>query len=196
LKNLPLAHAAAPALSKGQHRKSKSPRARWFRRPQEHWPEGISLCVTDRTRHLIDLICFHSTSLFLLAGSGIYRFYWQQILAAKEIYLPRILPKAVDQKMGFCTASDGVHIAYASSGKGSPLVIMIGWVTHLERGFLSPAYFGNALRGFGAHHLLVRYDTRGSPNERFVSVVSSWTGSLRASSTNTWSISEMIRNMK
>jgi hypothetical protein len=63
--------------------------------------------------------------------------------------------------MGFCTASDGVHIAYASSGKGPPLVIMIGWVTHLERGFLSPAYFGDALRGFGAHHLVVRYDTRG-----------------------------------
>ena len=100
-------------------------------------------------------------ALILLAGFGIYRFDWQQILAAKEIYLPRILPKAVDQKMGFCTASDGVHIAYASSGKGPPLVIMIGWVTHLERGFLSPAYFGDALRGFGAHHLVVRYDTRG-----------------------------------
>jgi len=100
-------------------------------------------------------------AVILLAGSGIYRFYGQQILAIKEIYLPRILPKVVDQKMGFCTASDGVHIAYASSGKGPPLVIMIGWVTHLERGFLSPAYFGDALRGFGAHHLVVRYDTRG-----------------------------------
>ncbi|HXR25229.1 MAG TPA: alpha/beta fold hydrolase [Candidatus Binataceae bacterium] len=100
-------------------------------------------------------------ALILLGGFGIHRFYWQRILAAKEIYLPRILPKAVDQKMGFCTASDGVHIAYASSGTGPPLVIMIGWVTHLERGFLSPAYFGDALRGFGAHHLVVRYDTRG-----------------------------------
>jgi len=100
-------------------------------------------------------------ALILVGGFGIHRFYWQQILAAKEIYLPRILPKAVDQKMGFCTASDGVHIAYASSGNGPPLVIMIGWVTHLERGFLSPAYFGDALRGFGAHHLVVRYDTRG-----------------------------------
>jgi class 3 adenylate cyclase len=99
--------------------------------------------------------------LILLGGFGIHRFYWQQILATKEIYLPRILPKAVDQNMGFCTASDGVHIAYASSGKGSPLVIMIGWVTHLERGMLSPAYFGAALRGFGVHHFVVRYDTRG-----------------------------------
>jgi pimeloyl-ACP methyl ester carboxylesterase len=104
---------------------------------------------------------FAIAALILLGGFGIHRFYWQQILAAKEIYLPRILPKAVDQKMGFCTASDGVHIAYASSGKGPPLVIMLGWVTHLERGFLSPAYFGDALRGFGAHHLVVRYDTRG-----------------------------------
>jgi class 3 adenylate cyclase/pimeloyl-ACP methyl ester carboxylesterase len=106
-------------------------------------------------------ISFAIAALILLGGFGIHRFYWQQILAAKEIYLPRILPKAVDQKMGFCTASDGVHIAYASSGKGPPLVIMIGWVTHLERGMLSPAYFGDALRGFGAHHLVVRYDTRG-----------------------------------
>ena len=100
-------------------------------------------------------------AVILLGGYGLHRFYWQQIIAAKEIYLPRILPKAVDQKMGFVAASDGVHIAYASSGKGPPLVIMIGWVTHLERGMLSPAYFGDALRGFGAHHLVVRYDTRG-----------------------------------
>jgi class 3 adenylate cyclase/pimeloyl-ACP methyl ester carboxylesterase len=106
-------------------------------------------------------ITFVIIVLILLGGFGIHRFYWQQILAAKEIYLPRILPKAVDQNMGFVAASDGVHIAYASSGKGSPLVIMIGWVTHLERGMLSPAYFGDALRGFGAHHLVVRYDTRG-----------------------------------
>jgi pimeloyl-ACP methyl ester carboxylesterase len=100
-------------------------------------------------------------ALIVLGGFGIHRFYWQQILAAKEIYLPRILPKAVNQKMGFCTASDGVHIAYASSGTGPPLVIVLGWVTHLERGMLSPAYFGDALREFGAHHLVVRYDTRG-----------------------------------
>jgi class 3 adenylate cyclase/pimeloyl-ACP methyl ester carboxylesterase len=106
-------------------------------------------------------VIFAIAALALLSGYGIHRFYWQHILAVEEIYLPRILPKAVDQKMGFVTASDGVHIAYASSGNGPPLVIMIGWVTHLERGFLSPAYFGDALRGFGAHHLVVRYDTRG-----------------------------------
>jgi class 3 adenylate cyclase/pimeloyl-ACP methyl ester carboxylesterase len=106
-------------------------------------------------------ITFAVAALILVGGFGIHRFYWQQILAAEEIYLPRIMPKAVDQKMGFVTATDGVHIAYASSGKGPPLVIMIGWVTHLERGMLSPAYFGDALRGFGAHHLVVRYDTRG-----------------------------------
>jgi class 3 adenylate cyclase len=100
-------------------------------------------------------------ALILVGGFGLHRFYWQRILAAKYIYLPRILPKAVDQKMGFCTASDGVHIAYASSGTGPPLVIVLGWVTHLERGMLSPAYFGDALREFGAHHLVVRYDTRG-----------------------------------
>jgi pimeloyl-ACP methyl ester carboxylesterase len=106
-------------------------------------------------------VIFAIVALTFLGGYGICRFYWQHILAVEEIYLPRILPKAVDQKMGFVTASDGVHIAYASSGNGPPLVIMIGWVTHLERGFLSPAYFGDALRGFGAHHLVVRYDTRG-----------------------------------
>jgi pimeloyl-ACP methyl ester carboxylesterase len=100
-------------------------------------------------------------ALILLVGYGVYGSYRSQILAAKEIYLPRILPKAVDQQMGFCTANDGVHIAYASSGEGSPLLIMIGWVTHLERGLLSPAYFGTALRAMGASHLVIRYDTRG-----------------------------------
>src|SRR5689334_16229751 len=49
------------------------------------------------------------TALLVVAGYAFYRTYQPQILAAKEIYLPRILPKAVEQKMGFCTASDGVH---------------------------------------------------------------------------------------
>jgi hypothetical protein len=64
-------------------------------------------------------------ALILLGGFGIHRFYWQQILAAKEIYLPRILPKAVDQKMGFCTASDGVHIAYVPLESGRELAGLV-----------------------------------------------------------------------
>jgi class 3 adenylate cyclase/pimeloyl-ACP methyl ester carboxylesterase len=106
------------------------------------------------------LLAVAIATLIVLVGYGVYWSYRAQILAAKEIYLPRILPKAVEQRIAFCTTSDGVHIAYASSGKGPPLVIILGWITHLERGLLSPAYFGG-LHQLGTHHLVVRYDGRG-----------------------------------
>ena len=40
-------------------------------------------------------------------------------------------------------------------------MIMLGWITHLEQGLLSPAYFGSALHQIGARHFVVRYDGRG-----------------------------------
>ncbi len=107
------------------------------------------------------LLAVAIATLVVLVGYGVYRSYRPQILAAREIYLPRILPKAVEQRIAFCTTSDGVHIAYASSGQGPPLVIMLGWITHLEQGLLSPAYFGSALHQIGARHFVVRYDGRG-----------------------------------
>jgi pimeloyl-ACP methyl ester carboxylesterase len=69
-------------------------------------------------------------------------------------------PSKMEQDIRFCTTSDGVRIAYATTGKGHPLVRVLGWFTHLEYEWGNPL-----IRPFhdvgGAGHLLVRYDGRG-----------------------------------
>jgi pimeloyl-ACP methyl ester carboxylesterase/predicted Ser/Thr protein kinase len=65
------------------------------------------------------------------------------------------------QDIRFCTAPDGVRIAYATSGEGPPLVKTANWLTHLEYDWESPIWrrmFGELSSG----NLLVRYDDRGN----------------------------------
>ena len=38
----------------------------------------------------------------------------------------------MDQSIRFCTTDDGVRIAYATTGKGYPVVRPGHWLTHLE----------------------------------------------------------------
>ena len=46
----------------------------------------------------------------------------------------------MDQSIRFCTTDDGVRIAYATSGKGSPIVRPGHWLTHLEFDLKSPVW--------------------------------------------------------
>ncbi|KKK69396.1 hypothetical protein LCGC14_2934440, partial [marine sediment metagenome] len=67
----------------------------------------------------------------------------------------------MEQQIRFCTTSDGVRIAYATAGKGPPLVLSPGWVSHLKFAWTQPgtrAYLEGLARG----RLLVRYDKRGT----------------------------------
>ena len=68
----------------------------------------------------------------------------------------------MEQQIRFCTTSDGVRIAYATVGKGPPLVRVLGWFTHLEFERRMPDWersmFGGLLAG---NHLWVCYDGRG-----------------------------------
>jgi pimeloyl-ACP methyl ester carboxylesterase/DNA-binding CsgD family transcriptional regulator len=70
-------------------------------------------------------------------------------------------PTAIDQKIRFCTAPDGVRLAYATSGKGPPLVRVGHWLTHLERDWESPVW-RPWLAELSRFNTLVRYDQRGS----------------------------------
>ena len=64
------------------------------------------------------------------------------------------------QEVRFCTAPDGVRIAYAVHGAGPPLVRTATWLTHLEFDWESPVW-RHWLVGLSARHTLVRYDERG-----------------------------------
>ena len=65
------------------------------------------------------------------------------------------------QQVHFCTASDGVRIAYAEVGQGPPLLKTANWLNHLEYDWESPVY-GPLLHAIAADHRLIRYDARGN----------------------------------
>jgi pimeloyl-ACP methyl ester carboxylesterase len=68
----------------------------------------------------------------------------------------------VEQEIGFVTAPDGTRIAFATSGEGDPIVQVLGFATHLERGFESPIYDNDGIIAMiSSDHLYVRYDGRG-----------------------------------
>lgn len=67
----------------------------------------------------------------------------------------------VEQRIRFCTAADGVRIAYATSGTGPPLVKPANWLTHLEYDWESPVW-RHWLRELSRGHTLIRYDERGN----------------------------------
>jgi len=68
---------------------------------------------------------------------------------------------ALRQEIHFCTAADGVRIAYAEVGNGPPLVKTANWLNHLEFDWESPIW-SPFLHAIAERHRLVRYDARGN----------------------------------
>lgn len=60
----------------------------------------------------------------------------------------------------FCTAPDGVRLAYAVHGAGPPLVRVATWLAHLELDWESPVW-RHWLDRLGARFTVLRYDERG-----------------------------------
>ncbi len=67
----------------------------------------------------------------------------------------------MDQEIRFCTAPDGVQIAYSLVGNGPPLVKAPNWLTHLEFEWSSPVW-SHWWEELAKDHTLVRFDQRGS----------------------------------
>nr|WP_277611014.1 alpha/beta hydrolase [Microbulbifer celer] len=73
------------------------------------------------------------------------------------------------QKIQFCTAKDGVRIAYAAVGPGSDtgtseaptIVKAANWLTHLEHDWDAPIW-SPLFRDLASDHHFVRYDERGN----------------------------------
>jgi class 3 adenylate cyclase/pimeloyl-ACP methyl ester carboxylesterase len=102
------------------------------------------------------------TAMFIAAvGVPLGRVYYVDIGSTALVYLPRLLAKPMEQKVGYCKTSDGIRIAYGTIGNGPPVVIVLGWMTDVEHGTMSPTYSSAFLKPIGAHHLVVQYDGRG-----------------------------------
>lgn len=67
----------------------------------------------------------------------------------------------MNQEIRFCTAADGVRIAFATSGAGPPLVKAANYLNHLEFDWQSPVW-RHVMEELSSRHLLVRYDERGT----------------------------------
>jgi DNA-binding SARP family transcriptional activator/pimeloyl-ACP methyl ester carboxylesterase len=67
---------------------------------------------------------------------------------------------SMEQQVRFCTAPDGVQLAYAVHGSGPPIVRAATWLTHLDFDWESPVW-RHWLAELGDGHTLVRYDERG-----------------------------------
>jgi pimeloyl-ACP methyl ester carboxylesterase/DNA-binding CsgD family transcriptional regulator len=68
--------------------------------------------------------------------------------------------EAMNQQIRFCTSADGVRVAYATTGRGPPLVKVSNWLSHLEHDWDSPVW-RHWLTALSKNHTLVRYDERG-----------------------------------
>jgi pimeloyl-ACP methyl ester carboxylesterase/DNA-binding winged helix-turn-helix (wHTH) protein len=67
----------------------------------------------------------------------------------------------ITQQIRFCGSADGTHIAYATSGRGRPLVKAANWLSHLDYDWESPVW-RHWLLALSERHQLIRYDERGS----------------------------------
>ena len=65
------------------------------------------------------------------------------------------------QELRYCRTSDGVRLAYATTGNGPPLVKASNWLTHLDFEWGSPIW-RHWYTALSRHHQLVRYDERGN----------------------------------
>jgi DNA-binding winged helix-turn-helix (wHTH) protein/pimeloyl-ACP methyl ester carboxylesterase len=65
-----------------------------------------------------------------------------------------------DQEITFCRTEDGVNLAVACLGEGTPLVITPTWATHLEYDWQSPTR-ARLLHQLAHRFRLIRYDARG-----------------------------------
>lgn len=84
------------------------------------------------------------------------------------------------QVIRFCTARDGVRIAYASGGDGPALVKVPNYLSHLEYEVQSPVW-RHWLAALSQGRRLVRYDLRGcglSDREAGTQGVDAWVGDL------------------
>jgi pimeloyl-ACP methyl ester carboxylesterase len=68
--------------------------------------------------------------------------------------------EGVEQHIRFCTAPDGVRLAFATHGRGPVIVKAANWVTHLEHDWVSPVW-RRWWSELGREHRVVRYDQRG-----------------------------------
>jgi pimeloyl-ACP methyl ester carboxylesterase/DNA-binding SARP family transcriptional activator len=92
---------------------------------------------------------------------GKLRDAWREIAGTPVPQRPAAEDDAARQEIRFCTAPDGVRIAYATLGQGPPLLKTANWMSHLQYDWKSPLWRHMA-RELSHDFRLIRYDQRGN----------------------------------
>jgi class 3 adenylate cyclase/pimeloyl-ACP methyl ester carboxylesterase len=100
-------------------------------------------------------------AVILAATAMLYLAFRVEIVTAARIYVPRLISTGLKQTLGYCTTTDGVRIAYGTVGKGPPVVMVMGSLTDVQHGVVSPMYNPALINPIAARHLVVQYDSRG-----------------------------------
>src|SRR5436190_10749422 len=91
-------------------------------------------------------------------------------------------PSKIRQRVHYARAADGVRLAWAESGSGSPVVKASNWLSHLEYEWESPVW-RHWIRFFSECGRFVRYDERGcgmSASNPVHRTLDRWTDDLAA----------------
>lgn len=117
--------------------------------------------VAPRPRRALRWMAGAAAGLVVVAG--IIALNFSALVSWLTLNAPQLFfGEPMEQHIGFATTNDGVRIAYATTGGGTPVVQVLGWATHIEQGFTSPLYDAGDLLGMSSRdHLFVRYDGRG-----------------------------------
>ena len=102
----------------------------------------------------------HSQHLIRTARGRGYQFVAPVDEAAQPDPAATPAPAPPAQEIRFCTAGDGIRLAYAVSGAGPPLVKAANWLSHLAYDWESPVW-RHWLTELSCRFRLVRYDERG-----------------------------------
>lgn len=81
-------------------------------------------------------------------------------LAAPQPAADRAAALAMRQEIRYCRAQDGARIAYATIGKGPPIVKTANWLSHLEYDWDNP-FWRHWYAPLSEDHRLIRFDERG-----------------------------------
>jgi class 3 adenylate cyclase/pimeloyl-ACP methyl ester carboxylesterase len=106
-------------------------------------------------------LLFTIAAMILAAMGMLYLPFRVEIATAARIYIPRFIATGLKQTIGYCTTSDGVRIAYGTVGKGPPVVFVMGSLSDVQHGVVSPMYAPAFINPIAARHLVVQYDGRG-----------------------------------
>ena len=134
------------------------------------WPgvtvtdESLSQCISDVRRALGnegEFIIKTMPKRGYLLNVPVTRLADTSVVAARQRASKSPASPAATQEIKYCRSSDGVRLAYATAGRGPPLVKAGNWLHHLEFDWECPVW-RHVLCGLARDHTLVRYDARGN----------------------------------